>query len=480
MGSHVAVLGGSVAGLASGIALARRGWTVTVVERDIAPDTNDGDEAFVTWDRRHVPQFQQPHAFSARSRNLLLAHIPEVVDWLLADGIEETNLFKMLAPSELWSDEDDAYTGLWTRRAAFELAIRRIAEVEPGLTLLAPAVVGGIRTDAARQGRPIRVTGLQLTDGTPLPADLVIDAGGRRTPVPAWLAQLGVDVPCELQACGAVYYARYYRLDPAAGMSLFGILGVREQIDGLALIGFPGDHGTYGLGAFVPDDDEELKVLRHHWAWDAAMAAFPRTAPWASDHVGVPVNDVQFMGGHQNVRRRYVVDGRPLVLGLLPVGDSLCTTNPMYGWGASMALTYAFAAVDAATAHADDLAAMALEYDEAVASEADAVFAESAAADRIRGYRWRGEDIPEWDRAEVERQDLIMCIGRGALRDPVLGRAMLRRTNLLEPPNTILDDPNVVERARNVQAILAEKAAQPPVITRAALLDLLAAARPRT
>ena len=101
MGRHVAIIGGSVAGLASGIALARRGWTVTVVERDIAPDTNDGDEAFVVWDRRHVPQFQQPHAFSACSRNLLLAHIPEVVDWLLADGVEETNLFKLLAPPEL-------------------------------------------------------------------------------------------------------------------------------------------------------------------------------------------------------------------------------------------------------------------------------------------------------------------------------------------------------------------------------------------
>ena len=199
--------------------------------------------------------------------------------------------------------------------------------------------------------------------------------------MPAWLAELGVDVPCELQACGAVYYARYYRLNPAAEVSLFGILGVREQIDGLALIGFPGDHGTYGLGAFVPDDDEELKVLRHHWAWDAAMAALPRTALWASKDVGVPLNDVQLMGGHQNVRRRYVIDGRPLVLGLLPVGDSLCTTNPMYGWGASMALTYAFAAVDAATGHPDDPVAMALTYDGAVAGEADAVFNESAAMD---------------------------------------------------------------------------------------------------
>ena len=42
------------------------------------------------------------------------------------------------------------------------------------------------------------------------------------------------------------------------------------------------------------------------------------------------------MTGHQNVRRHVVVAGEPLAHSLLPVGDSLCTTNPQYGWGASM------------------------------------------------------------------------------------------------------------------------------------------------
>ena len=66
--------------------------------------------------------------------------------------------------------------------------------------------------------------------------------------------------------------------------------------------------------------------------------------------------------------------------------------------------------------------------------------------------------MPEWDRAEVERQDLIVCVAAGATHDPVLGRALLRRTNLLESPANIFDDPIVVERARNTQAILAAKA----------------------
>ena len=106
------VIGGSVAGLAAAVGLARRGWQVDVIERDPAPDTDSCDEAFVSWNRPGVPQFRQPHGFSARSRTLLLEHIPEVVDRLLADGIPELNFFKELAPPELWEDGDEAFTGL--------------------------------------------------------------------------------------------------------------------------------------------------------------------------------------------------------------------------------------------------------------------------------------------------------------------------------------------------------------------------------
>jgi hypothetical protein len=300
MHHHAAVIGGSVAGLASAIGLARRGWEVTVVERDLAPDTNDGDEAFLVWDRRNVPQFRQPHAFSARSRTLLLERIPEVVDWLRADGIPEVNLFKMLAPPELWSDEEDAYTGLWSRRPAFELGIRRIAEAEPGVTIVVPAVVRGLLTDNG--STPLRVTGIVLADCTRIDADLVLDCAGRRSPVPKWLAEKDIDVPQRIQDCNAVYHARYYRLKAESGMSLFGILGAAQQLDRVRIIGFPGDHDTYGLGFFITPDDDELKIVRQDWAWDAVFAAIPVLAAWADLDVGTPLTSVQYMGGHQNTR----------------------------------------------------------------------------------------------------------------------------------------------------------------------------------
>jgi hypothetical protein len=144
-----------------------------------------------------------------------------------------------------------------------------------------------------------------------------------------------------------------------------------------------------------------------------------------------------------------------------------------------MALTYAFSAVAALDRHADDLRAVALDYDARVANEADDVYRESAAADRARIYRWRDEPIPDWDVEEMERQALFMeGVGPGSTRDPVLGRAFLRRTNLLDAPGAIFDAPEVRERALRTREIIAAK---PPVKvgpTRAELLSALAAADP--
>ena len=83
-----------------------------------------------------------------------------------------------------------------------------------------------------------------------------------------------------------------------------------------------------------------------------------------------------------------------------------------------MALTYAFAAVEAICAGGDQRS-VALRYHDAVRNEAEGVYRESAAMDRTRRYRWNMEPVPEHDADEAERQSLIAeGIMRGALRDP--------------------------------------------------------------
>ena len=115
----------------------------------------------------------------------------------------------------------------------------------------------------------------------------------------------------------------------------------------------------------------------------------------------------------------------------------------------------------------------------AVRDEADGVYRESAAMDRTRRYRWRMEPVPEHDADEAERQSLIAeGVMRGALRDPVLGRAFLRRMNLLDAPHEILDDPEVAQHARDMREYYASRPPRKVGPDRAELLALIERARP--
>jgi 2-polyprenyl-6-methoxyphenol hydroxylase-like FAD-dependent oxidoreductase len=423
-----------------------------------------------------VPQFRQGHLFTARARTLLLEHAPEVVEFLEHDGIEAVNFFKLLAPPELHEPEDEAFTSLLVRRPPFEFALRRIAEQTPGIRFRGPKSASGLV--ASTEGGKVHVRGLYLDGGDVLPSDVLIDAGGRRSPVARWLREAGATIAEDIQDCGVTYYSRYFRQRPESDLPQAQLYAIRGELDGLFALGFGGDHDTYGLAFAAPPWDQDLKVLRHNWAWEAMAAAIPRVAPWADPGTGQPLQDVETMAGHQNVRRRFVTDERPAALGVLPVGDSLCTTNPTYGWGASMALTHAFAAVDAVLDIGDDPEVLALAYDDAIRVETEAVFDESSAMDRLRSYRWRDKPLPEHERKESERQALIAeGIAWGALRDPDLGRALLRRINLLEPPTAVLDDPTVRAKAEQMRALYAAKKISTGP-SRATLLDAIERARP--
>ena len=361
--ARIVVIGAGVGGLGAALGLADRGHDVLVVERDPPPPTTNGDDAFSEWNRPHVPQFRQAHAFSARSRNLLAKYAPAVLDRLRDDGIEEINFFKMLAPPELHRPEDDEFTGLLSRRPAFELALRLTAAEHPRIEIRCPALITGLLH--RRDANGLQIVGVQIDGEIDERADVVIDAGGRRSPMGPWLKDLGVDVREDVQDCGITYHTRYYRQSSTSTLSRIMLPGVRGELESVLVIGFIGDHDTYGLLMAAAPWDEELKVLRYDWAFDAALAEIPTAAPWAAPENGIPLHSVATMAGHQNVLRHWVSDGEPVVLGVLAVGDSLCTTNPAYGWGASMALTYAFAAVEA-ICEGGDHRTVALRYHDAV------------------------------------------------------------------------------------------------------------------
>jgi 2-polyprenyl-6-methoxyphenol hydroxylase-like FAD-dependent oxidoreductase len=445
--AEVVIIGAGVAGLGAALGLDAAGHSVTIVEQDAPAPTTSGDAAFEQWDRRSVPQFRQAHGFSARSRTLLLKYAPGVVERLADDGIVEANAFKLVAPPEIHEPEDDAFTGFQTRRPAFELALRLEAEHRPRIRFECPATATGL--SFATHGSPPVVDGVRLDGDRVLHGDVVLDAGGRRSRLSRWLEDVGVKVDETVEDCGLTYFTRYFRRTDTSPLPIPAIFGIRTACENMLVIGFPGDHGTYAVTMGAAAWDDGLRDLRHEWAWDAVAAALPSTAAWVSPDNGTPLGGVATMTGHRNVLRQFMIDDEPVVLGLLPIGDALCTTNPAYGWGASMALTYAFAASDAINAGVGDLRDLASRYAQTAVPEAEAVYFESAASDRIRGYQWRNEPIPDDDVEEAERQSLVAeGIAPAIMRDALLARAFLRQANLIQSPGTLFDDPEVLARAQ--------------------------------
>src|SRR5215470_10342480 len=91
-GGPAVVLGGGVAGLAAARLLARHFPRVVVLERDRRAATRSAEDAFTSWERAGAPQFRHSHAFLARLRLVLLAHLPDVLERLRAAGVREIGL----------------------------------------------------------------------------------------------------------------------------------------------------------------------------------------------------------------------------------------------------------------------------------------------------------------------------------------------------------------------------------------------------
>ncbi len=69
----------------------------------------------------------------------------------------------------------------------------------------------------------------------------------------------------------------------------------------------------------------------------------PSAETWCA---GEAITDVQVIAGIEDRYRRYVVDGDPVVTGLVAVGDAWACTNPSLGRGASIGLLHAVALRD--------------------------------------------------------------------------------------------------------------------------------------
>lgn len=421
-----------MAGLCSALLLARRGFQVTLVERD--PFQGGSIEAATTWHRDGVPHFLQPHAFIPRGRAELRQHLPDVYAALLRAGSHEVDLRRKL-PGPVHPD-DEALQYLAVRRPVIEWALRRAVAAQPGVDIRAGAHVSGIELQGGR------VRSVQV-DGCAVSTDLVVDALGRRSPLQKWLTgNRSQESTSASSDCGVIYYSRYYR--QRAGFELPDgpwLLSPRGDLGYLGYATFPGDNGTFAAVLAVPTGVAEWRGFKHESAFETAVATIPSLRAWVDPRGVDPITGVLPMAGLRNTIR----DPHPsIAAGVAPVGDALSHTDPVLAHGLSFAIVHAHALVTALTDHVDVTDALA-GYAATTMPAARERYRFATDLDEQRHRMWVGEPI-DFTRADGDYAVFsVLAAGATALVDADVFRAFVRRIGLLDGTD-VLDTDTALQR----------------------------------
>ena len=353
------------------------------------------------------------------------------------------------------------------RRTTFEWVVRRAAVAEGRVTFRTGVGVDGLLTTPDSEPSAVpHITGVRLADGSTISADLTVVAAGRRSALSDWLHAVGSQpVAEEVDDTGIVYFSRFYRLDegqdyPPRSGPIGGDLGYLKY--GV----FVGDNKTFSVTLATPTNDDQLrKMLADADVFDECARQLVATAPWLDGRASPITQQVHVMAGLLNRWRDHVVNGAPVATGVLPVGDAVLCTNPLYGRGCSTGFWSAHLMADAVAAHADDPIAMALAYDTALRSEIFPFYRSGVDQDRearrVAAALLVGED-PDGDTSDprtfmrsVFREGLLPAMRS----DAVVLRAFFRGLNLLDTPESMVQNADLSAR---VLAAWNDRANRPP------------------
>jgi 2-polyprenyl-6-methoxyphenol hydroxylase-like FAD-dependent oxidoreductase len=419
---NAVVLGASLGGLVTAKVLSEVYDTVTVVDRDELPELPGA--------RRGVPQSRQLHVVLARGRQDLDALFDGLSDELGALGAPQVDLNYHVH----WHNDGyrmrrshSGLIGIGISRTLLEHVVRERVRHLSNVRFHGGAAASELCTTDDRS----RVVGVQVTprDGAPyaIDADLVVDACGRSSRTPAWLTALGYPAPPEQRVKIDITYAtRIYRREPH---HLGGRLG--------ALTNAVPDRPRTGVVAAQENDTFAVAVC-------GVLGDEPPLDPDGytrfAESLGVPeitalVHDATPLGPPvrmrfpASVRRRYE-RLRRLPAGLLVVGDALCSFNPVYGQGITVA---AAEAVLLRRLLRTDRADLSRRFFSEAAGIIDRPWAIAVGTD-LRFPAVQGRRTPKirFVNAYVHR------LHAAARHDPVLGAAFLRVLNLIDPPARLL------------------------------------------
>lgn len=435
------VIGGGPTGLAAGVVLARQGVEVTVLEKDEAPPPDSVDAAWETWQRSGVAQFRKPHTLLPRGARELEATIPGVLRSLADSGAHEWSGLDALPPGiedRSAHPDDERFSSLAAHRPTYELAFARVAAGTPLLEVRRGASVERLSAGAGVIDGVPHVSGVQTSDGSSLPADLVIDASGRRSPLPSFLESLGAaPLKEEKEDSKFVYYGRFYRRAARGDLPRPYVPRLVAQ-GSISILFLPGDNDSWSVTLVGTAADKSLRALRDLEVFERVLRAHAMGGHMID---GDPISDVEVMVGVSDRKRSLRNSGRPVATGVILLGDAWACTNPSLGRGLSMAMMHVNAALPALAKNLDHPAAV-FEQWETITNERMAPWHESTLQiDRARTRQMDsirvGQELPP-DQVASER-----AFASAVASNADLFRANLEMAFCLAPPDDVMSRPYV-------------------------------------
>ena len=443
IGRQAVVVGAGMAGLPAARALADYFEHVVVLERDALPPK--------AAQRMGTPQAWHTHALLGGGQQALGQLFPGFEQDLASAGAVPFTVgldVRLERPGyDPFPARDLGWVAYAMSRPLVEFLLRRRTEQHANVTIREHCRARDLM--ASREGGAVSAIRFENSHGRSetLAADLVVEASGRGNLTFGFLESIGRPRPEETTIGVDITYATGVFAVPDdapadwSGVMTFdspdrgGLGGILLPLEGNRwIVTLAGRHG-----AKPPDDKDGFLACAQHLRTATIYNAIKKAEQ---------LRKIARFGFPASVRRHFdQLEEFPR--GLLPLGDSICRFNPVYGQGMSVA------AQEASLLHG--LLQRRANESDALTGLASAFFSEAAT---LIETPWALAAVPDLAHPKAEgerpkdleqRLEFSEALNQLAAEDPAVHKLLFEVLHLLKP-RSALNEPDLVERVKAVMA----------------------------